>query len=271
MSGLGSSQLVVLTERLSARDRAMAELIARLRLVSGRQLERVFFPGPPSPSRARSARRALARLSDLRVLARLERRVGGVRAGSAGHVYCLDVAGQRLVAYWNGKGLTRSRSVYEPESPFVRHGLAVSELYVRLVEAEQGGQLELMAFDAEPVCWRSFTGVAGNLVTLKPDSFVSLGVGLDELSSFVEVDCGTEGRGALSRKCQAYIDYFRSGGEQVAHGIFPRVVWLTTTQRRVGLITEVCASLPPETWRLFVVGTGGQDVGLLTGMAGAAS
>ncbi len=58
-------------------------------------------------SAARIARRVLARLTELGVLARLERRIGGLRAGSSGYVYYLGPAGQRLVAYWQGQAYPR--------------------------------------------------------------------------------------------------------------------------------------------------------------------
>lgn len=268
MKRVSARGLMSLAEGLSPRDRAITEAVARLRLVSGRQLERLFFAAGDQPTTgARLARRTLQRLTERRVLTRLERRIGGVRAGSAGHVYGLDVAGQRLVAFWHGEGLVRSRSGLEPGTPFVRHTLAIAEHYVRLVEAERAGALELLAFSGEPDCWRRFTGLGGAALTLKPDAFVLLGVGDYEERSFLEVDCGTEGRAALARKCRTYLDYYRSGAEQAAHGVFPRVVWITTTERRVGLLTEVCAALPPETWRLFAVGTPERALDLLGGAA----
>jgi len=270
MQRVSARGLIGLAESLSRRDQTITEMVARLRLVSGRQLERLFFAdGDTTTTGARLARRALLRLTELRVLVRLERRIGGVRAGSAGHVYGLDVAGQRLVAFWRGEGLIRSRTGLEPGTPFVRHTLAIAEHYVRLVVAERAGVLELLAFSAEPDCWRDFTGVGGTALTLKPDAFVLLGVGDYEERSFLEIDCGTEGRSALLRKCRCYLDYFRSGAEQATSGVFPRVVWITTTERRVALLTEVCAALPPEAWQLFVVGTPERALDLLTGQGAA--
>ena len=266
---LSAPGLVSLAEGLSARDRAICEAVGRLRLVSAVQLQRLFFAESESPATAaRLTRRALARLVELRILARLERRVGGVRAGSAGWVYTLDVAGQRLTAYWRGEGLARTRMVYQPETPFVRHTLAVTEHYARLVEAERGGRCELLTFDPEPGCWRQFTDPHGAPVVLKPDAYVWLGVGDYEERSFLEVDCATEGRGALARKCRLYLDYFRTGTEQAACGVFPRVVWVTTCERRVALLVEVCARLPAEGWALFAVTTPKRAVAVLAGQGG---
>jgi hypothetical protein len=262
VSGLSAAGLVRLAEVLGEREREIVETTGRLRLVAGKQVERLAFSSNLQPaSRARAARRVLASLNEQGILFRLERRIGGVRAGSAGHVYGLGPVGKRLIAYWRGEGASRVRTPYEPGLAFVRHTLAVTEQYVLLREAERAADLELLAFDGEPDCWRSLPG--GD--SLKPDALVRLGVGDFEERSFVEVDCGTEGRGALARKCRRYAAYFQTGIEQAESGVFPRVVWITTNQVRVKLLMEVCASLPAEHWRLFSVGTQERSVELLCG------
>jgi hypothetical protein len=255
MRRMTQARLLVVAGQLSERDRAITQAVARLRLLSGKQAERLFFAGIESPaSRARITRRSLARLVELGVLARLERRIGGVRAGAAGHVY-YAAAGRRLVSYWQGEGLGPAGSAYEPTGMFTRHVLAVSESYVRLVEADRANTLRLLEFQAEPAAWRRFTGPGGRAVTLKPDAFVRLGLTRDdtaELHAFLEIDCGSEGRAALTRKCRAYVAAWRSG---IATDVFPRVTWITTTERRAELLRAVCTSMPAEAWKLFLVTT----------------
>ncbi len=269
MSRLSTAQLMALAESMPERERSIVETTSSLRLVAGGQLARLHFPEiGNAASRARAARRVLASLSDQQVLFRLERRIGGVRAGSAGHVFGLGPVGKRLIAYWQGEGLGRVRTPHEPGLVFVRHSLAVAEQYVTLREAERSGGPELVGFESEPGCWREFAGGYGDPVTLKPDAFVRLGVGDWEERSYLEVDCGTEGRGALLAKCRRYVAYFQAGVEQAEHGVFPRVVWITTNQARVRLLVEVCASLPAEHWQLFSVGTSKQLVELVSGRAG---
>jgi hypothetical protein len=265
MTRFTRGRLLSLGNDLSVRDREVVQATARLRLVSGKQLKRLFFfEGERPQTSARLARRALARLVAAGMLGRLERRVGGVRAGSAGYVYALGPAGQRLVRLWRGDD-GRSRPSYEPGGLFVRHVLGVSESYVQLREAEAAGTLELLTFEAEPACWRPFTGPGGGRVVLKPDAFVRLGLGAYEDRYFLEIDCGSEGRGALVRKFQTYLSYYRSGAEQTAHGVFPRVVWITTTEQRVGLLTEVCGSLPSEARKLFAATTAERAPALFVG------
>ncbi len=265
MTRLSRKGLLLLADDLSTRDQEIVELVGRFGVVSGKQVERLFFAsGSEAASNARLARRSLARLTDRRVLIRLERRIGGVRAGSAGTVYRLGAVGDRLVRLWRGEG-GRGRTSQEPGRLFVRHGLAITETYARLREAERGGALELFAFDPEPASWRPFAGAGGRQV-LKPDAFTHLGLREYEDRYFIEIDCGTEGRGALAAKCRTYLAYFRAGVEQAERGVFPRIVWITTTERRVSLIVDVCASLPATAWRLFAVTTpeGARDLFLGT-------
>lgn len=264
---LTASRLVELGDELSERERQIIEAVVQLRLVSGRQLERLFFAEVARPaSRARLARRTCARLVGRQVLGRLERRVGGVRAGAAGYVYFPAPAAQRLVAYWQGEGLRRALARYEPGLAFVRHRLAVSECFVRISEAEREGALELLECETEPT--RAFIGAGGQRSLLLPDAFLRLGLGETvELHAFLEVDTGSEGRLALTRKCHAYVAAWRSGG---GGAVFPKVIWVTVSERRAQLLTEICASMPAEAWKLFIVTAPDQLVEVLAGLGGGA-
>jgi hypothetical protein len=255
MSRVSTERLLRLAA-LSTAERRLVEELHRLRLASHAQLTALLLgsASEASPaSRARMARRTLARLTEQRVLARLERRIGGVRAGSAGYCYYLGPVGQRLVAFWAGQGFTRGRFRPEPGSRYVRHRLAVSELYVQARLADREGRLELLAFDLEPGCWRAFASGLGGQTLLKPDAFARIGLGAYEDRWFIEVDLGTESRPVLARKLRSYVDYFRAGSEQAAHGVFPKVLLLTTTEARCAALVETVQALPAESWALFTV------------------
>lgn len=272
MSRVSTARLLALGSELSAADRELVRDLARLRLMSHAQLAALLASssGEASPaSAARTARRVLARLTDLGVTARLERRVGGIRAGSAGYVYYLGPVGQRLTAYWEGHGLTRGRFRAEPGGRYVRHRLAVSELYVQARLAERQGLLDLLAFDAEPACWRTYGDAFGGRAVIKVDAFLRLGLGAYEDRFFIEVDLGTESRSVVGRKLRAYLDYFNSGVEQTAHGVFPRVLWLANSEARRAVLVGVCGRLPPEAWQLFTVGRLERAVELLCGQLDA--
>lgn len=268
MSRVSVPGLVALADALSPRDRAIVETVARLSLVTGRQLSYLFFSDTPHPpTRARLARRVLARLVQQRALDRLERRQGGVGGGSGSWVYSLGPAGRRMVAYWAGEGLPRSRSTYERGAAWTRHTLAVSDLYTRLCEAQRAGRVEVLAFDAEPACWRRYTRLGGVAGVLKPDAFVRLGLGEFEDAIFVEVDLGTERRGQLLRQHKAYSEYFRAGVEQARTGIFPGVLWIVPDAKRSVLFQDIHRKLPEQTRRLFTIATNERAIDTLCDQA----
>jgi Replication-relaxation len=262
---LSSRQLALLAEKLPVRDRAVLESVSRFRLLRADQLQRLFFAEINSPTgRARICRRSLKALSDLRLLRRLDRRVGGsVNGGSSGYVYALAPAGRRLLAYWAGEGLPSSRGIYQPQPGHVEHTLAIAELYVRLRRAEQRGCCELLVFDPEPDCWRSYSTATGQSVLLKPDALIRLGIDAYELSWFCEIDRATHGRGALQRKLRAYLSYYQTGREQTATGVFPRVAWITPDDRRERILDDLIDQLGHADRRLFATTTTEQTVSLL--------
>src|ERR1700684_993385 len=230
--------------QLGPRDLSLARHIAELRFLSGGQLARLCFAG----TTPRAARHGLLRLTRFGVLDRLPRAIGGVRAGSAGFVYCLGFAGQRLATEQGWLPERRTRRSLAPGTLFVRHALAVGELHVRLIESERRGNFDLLALDGEPACWRT----AGSLV-LKPDSFVRLGVGDFEHSFFIEVDRATSGSHAIGSQLERYVAYYASGQEQAEHGVFPRVLWLAPNERRGAMIEGCVGRLADAERRLFAV------------------
>src|SRR6185437_1483838 len=162
----------------------------------------------------------------------------------------------------------RRRSVWETKPYFEDHVLAVAELYVRLVEACREYAADLLAFYAEPACWRRFTGAGGEPVTLKPDAYVRVGVGDIERSAFVEVDLSTESPTTLHRKCLAFIAYWRAGLEQQHRGVFPAVLWLVPDERRQHRLLDVVRHLSHDAQHLFHVALLGDGPGLLTAPEG---
>ena len=139
---LTAAGLAELSAQLSARDEAMIRTVTELRFSSGRQLERWYFIDASDPAaNARAARRSLRRLVELGLFDRLERRVGGVRRGSAGFVYCLAPWGQRLAMARGWLPEQRRRRSLVHGTLFVHHSLMVSELHVRLVEGDRPQRL----------------------------------------------------------------------------------------------------------------------------------
>jgi hypothetical protein len=234
---------------MDERDWTVLSFLSATRLASGRQLARRYWDAAEegdSPE-ARAARRTLKRLADWRVLDRLPRRVGGRRAGSAGMVYSVGVAGVKLLAQ---RGF-QPRRLEAPGTLYVAHTLAITELVVALHEADRTGELELIETQSEPTCWRGFIGIGGGRVLLKPDLFVRIGAGsASEDRWMIEVDLDTEARGTLRAKAERYLAHYRSGSEQGTHGTYPRVLWAVPSEQRAGQLTD---AMPDEDSRLFAV------------------
>jgi hypothetical protein len=227
------------TDRLSARDRAILASVHRLRLATGQQLERLHFSHLTTPARARVRRRVLARLVHWRVLMSLERRIGGVRAGSSGLVFALDSAGQQLVSLdANLRGYVAGRRPREPSPALLGHTLTVAELYVQLIERSRVKPFTVAAFDTEPACWHP-NGLGG---WLKPDAYVKLSTDAVSDHWWVEVDKGTEHLPTIRRKLLAYVD-FAAGGLGPG-GILPRVLVTVPTEARRAAVAGVIARLP---------------------------
>lgn len=251
---LTAARLRELAATLSDRDYAVLQEITALRFISGAQIARLCFADADEPTvNVRAARRALLRLTRLEVLERLPRPVGGVRRGSAGFVYHLAPAGQRLGIERGWLPERRTRRPQIPGRLFVRHALAVAELHTRLVGGERAGRFELLERSAEPTCWRNSKDRPGQPTVLKPDSYVRLGVGTYEDSYFIEIDRGTEGSRAIERQLSRYLTYHRSGREQAERGVFPKVLWLATEARRAEAIAELISGLSAAERELFAV------------------
>jgi hypothetical protein len=238
--------------------------LRELRLMSGDQFGRLHFAGGQSVTQARKTRFALRRLTELGLVVRLRRRVGGVRSGSQGFVYGLSGLGQSVLDLGQ-EASRRHRRVVETKPAFACHALAVTELHVGLHErAHTDEQVDLFEFAAEPACWRRFPGIGGQAVTLKPDAYVRLGVGDYEVRAFVEQDLSTESLPTIARKLDVYVAYWRSGTEQHRQGLFPRVWWLTPTLARRDAIARTIQRLPHDTHPLFAVCLSDEAADLLT-------
>jgi hypothetical protein len=248
-----------IARELTSRDRAVMAMLGAVKLASGTQLRRATV-ADNSPAAQRAARRQLARLVKWRVVARLERRQGGLGRGSDAWTYALDITGQRLLQQ---PGVRRPRL---PRPAMWAHALIGAEVYTQLVEATRGSDRDVRLWQGEPACWRSFTGRYGEAVQLKPDAFVAVaGPGYEDVC-FLEIDTGTQSRTVIRKKLDAYRRYAASGREQQAQaGVFPLTVFITTTLDRHAVLVDLLGELPTDAWRLFAVGLVTDAPRLLTG------
>lgn len=232
-----------LQESLSERDWTVVRDVARLRLVTGAQLERLHFAALAASSRSVVRRRVLGRLVRARVLATLERRIGGVRAGSSGLMYVLDIAGKRLMDM-DGR-VTRPGL---PGERFVRHTLAVAELYVSLIEQARVRGTVLKGFQAEPASWWP-DGLNGRL---KPDAHVVVRNADHRDHWWCEVDLATEHLTTLARKLATYIDFYNRG-QLGPEGAMPWVMISVPDDKRYSDVVRLIRQLPEEDQGVFSV------------------
>jgi len=248
-----------LDARLLERERAAIFVLLEMRFLSTRQVERWVFEGATPLARARACRRSIAKLVELGIIRHLERRIGGVRAGSAGHINVLTPLGLRLAAAYGWITAEQARRTREPGGQFVRHYLAVAEAHLRVVEAGERGELKVLERQAEPAAWRELTGCSGGRAILKPDAFFAIGSGAGTGATagatdwFLEVDRATVGSATLDRKLSTYVDYLRSehsGDSRRSEGSL-KVLWLAPDARRLDQLQQAFRRTPAETRALF--------------------
>lgn len=230
--------LARLREDLSDRDREILSTLDCIRVASGHQLDRLHFAELAKSGRSSRRRAVMRRLVRTRLVCQLDRRVGGVRAGSAGAVYTLGLAGQKLL-----RPDQRARTPITPSWPFLAHALGVTDLLVDLVKAEQDGRLHVVRFAAEPGSWLDMPGRA----PLKPDASATVDVGRWRYQLAFEVDCGTESLNVVAAQLRRYEDAYRLGITAQDSSVFPRVMWrVETTDRGVAIAGLIERLAHPE-------------------------
>jgi len=246
---LRPSQVEWVHDRLTDRDWQIMEAVNLLRLLTGSQIERLFFEGlAPGRSRTSSRSRALHRLVAWRVLVPVARRIGGAGRGSTTLAFALDSAGQRLMRerlLEVGK-LPRVRRPGPPTERTVRHTVAVAEAHVALTEIGREHGFTLATFQAEPASWWP-NGLGGYV---KPDAYAVLVWGEIRDHWWIEIDLATESVPTVKKQLLGYLDFVHRG--QLGPGrIIPRVIVGTTTPGRREALTAVIGRLPPPAGNLI--------------------
>lgn len=261
MSGRITLQRVArIQASLTGSQRLLLEHLGTAKLLSGSELRRL------TDSRSVYQRRALQRdlkyLTEQRVFARLSRRVGGVRAGSDSYVYALDVVGQRIL---DPRPRRQWRRPWTPGVRVLDHTLAISDIYVRLVEADRQRHLDLLHFATEPHCWRDFAGPGGARLILKPDAHTVIATQDHEHHYWMEIDRSTESLTWITDKAKTYSRYFDTGREQQEQGVFPVCLWIAPDEHRAAGLTDALARLPADHWQLHQVTTTDSAIHALAG------
>ena len=250
---IGRAQLQAIAERLDATDRALLALLVAHRYATTRQLAQITeLSGQYGSARSalRQTSRRLRRQHGLGLVAHLQRRIGGTRAGSAGYVWYLTAAGQRLT----DEGRGARRRFQEPSALFLAHTLAITQARVVIEQAIHAVGGRLARLRTEPACWRSWLRLGGALGWLKPDleAITATDTGAED-HWLLEVDLDTEHPARLLAKCHDYQAHLASGTFQAQHGYYPQVVWLLTNQARAGRLAEQIAADQTLTPGLFKI------------------
>jgi hypothetical protein len=261
MGGLTSSRTEALVRQLEDRDWELLRFLARQRYATTDQLRRSFFLRHKNQAAAtRACIRVMDRLFGLHAVGRFDRRIGGLRRGSAGYVWYLDNAGQRAVDSDNGP---RHR-FEDPSLAFLEHTLAVTEAVVQIAETARADGVRLSRIEVETEAWRSFLTPAGSTSILKPDVFVTLSSPDFDDAWYIEIDRGTERlQPTVLPKCRAYETYRRTGKAHAEYGVFPRVLWLVPREQRAEKLRALIAADPNLPRGLFVVATTDQLIATL--------
>lgn len=212
---------------LSSRDLDILASVERYRFLTARHLQALHFTEHASAeSASRTCRRVLARLRGLRILGVLDRRIGGIRAGSEGLVYYVDTAGDRIQRD-STQARTRRR-FDEPSARFLDHTLAIADMAIAVMDAARTHGAEVVKIDPEHHATRTYQDGYGIPQVLRPDLYIELAasIGDNEVSAFfIEVDLGHESLPTLLGKSLAYEEYRATGNEQRQYGGFPQVIW----------------------------------------------
>lgn len=257
---VSNAQLRMLAGGLSARDWQILRFVAAHRFASTTQIRSAFFADHATPlAAARACIRVLDRHLRDRLLGRLDRRVGGVKHGSSSFIWHLDVVGTRLTSTGEGR-----RRLTVPSADFLEHTLAVVDTHVALLTLARSGVLTAERIDIETTAWRPFTTALGTASVLKPDLYAHLSTPDYDDNWYIEIDRGTEHLPVLLAKCWAYTAYRATGRAQAEHGVFPRVLWVLPTQRRVAALYTAIRGDPALDERLFVAITPDQLASTVT-------
>ncbi|GAB3172281.1 hypothetical protein GCM10027059_41780 [Myceligenerans halotolerans] len=253
---MSPKDITALLERLSERDLAVLESLRMHRLLTTAHIRRLHFAHGHATLGAASGAtmRVLTRLEEHGLIARLMRRIGGVRAGSTGITWQLGATGERLLRRMNGD--KKRRRYIEPSGMFVRHTLMKAELAVQLHELAAAERIELLALETEPNCWRTFLGPHGSHEWLKPDLSAITATAEYESHWLLEADLSTEHPPDVVAKAKVYQRYAATGAHQARHGLFPAVVWVVPDERRQRALEAALAAertLQPDLFRVVPV------------------
>lgn len=181
---------------MSARDLSILRLVAAFSQLTATHVADCLFD---NASRT-PINRAILRMIDKQLLARVELRVvGGARGGSGQYVYELGKEGRRMMG---GGRWSPGRSVNF-------HALAIADCYATLKRMERAGRLTVAEYITEP---DTYTTIGGHY--LKPDLYVHLQRGDRSIHLWFEVDMASQNRAQIAGKLARYTGAYEAATPQ---------------------------------------------------------
>lgn len=136
-----------------------------------------------------------------------------------------------------------------PGERYLRHVLAVSEMFVSLVErVRESAGIQLDRFAAEPGSWWP----DGRQGLLKPDAYTVVADEARRDSWAIEVDLATEHLPTLKRKLMAYLDFYNRG-QLGPDDVMPWVLVTVPDAKRYSDVVRLIRQLPNRADELFTV------------------
>lgn len=161
---------------LTEKEREILTLLAQCRYATTKQIVALYFQDSQHSRTAfRRANLLLNQIKNRQLINHLERRIGGVRAGSGSFVWYITIKGLKAL-----HRPQRFKNKYEPTAHHLEHTLAVTQAYVFLKLLEEAGKIQLERFNFEPTCHRTYATFSGKKIFLKPDAFAQLVLGIYE-------------------------------------------------------------------------------------------
>ena len=260
---LGRRQLEMIADQLDHIDHRLLSLLRTHRYATTRQLSdisRLATAYASARSALRQTTRRLNRHRHLGLVDHLERRIGGVRAGSTGYIWHLREPGHRLAA---PERTTRHRTT-APSHASLAHTLVITEarLVIERAAHDTGGHLSLLR--TEPDCWRHWLLPGGGKRWLKPDlEAITTTAANEEDHWLCEIDLNTENPARLLTKCHDYQDHLNTDTEQASTGYYPQVIWIMNSLRRAARLAEQIAADQYLTPGLFKIITSAEELARL--------
>ena len=253
---MNDRELITSATRLPERDLKMLDALHEHRFLTCRQLACLHFAEHPDPRSGaavttvtrRVAQRRLAGLRDSGlIIRRALPRPGGGHENEP--YYCLTPQGLRVVGWRHDLPIRslRQRTGDALANPlFVRHALAGADLHCALTaaaRAHEGDRCEPEWWQGEHATSHNFSA-RGTTMLLCPDGYTRYQRDQRLHHLLVEIDLGTMTIQRLQAKLDRYQAYARSGAWQDSYPVFPKLLLLTTSSRRINTLHDRLGALP---------------------------